>query len=377
MSKNSICYFAGGPTKIPDEVLLQASKDVISYGDTGVGVLEISHRSPAFSSILETAKDNIRSMLNVPATHRLLLMPGGGNGQFAAVPLNLMQRSGKADYIVTGTWSSNAAKEAAKYGKINRIVPDPKTGLLPDSLGTDPKAAYLFYCDNETIEGIELPFVPTPPPGVPLVCDMSSNICTRKIDFSKFDLVFAGAQKNLGCAGVTLVIIKETLIAGPRVANCPAILDYDVISSKNSVYNTPPVYAIHVLGLMVAWMKERGGIEFAEKQSKEKSELLYRAVDNSQGFYSNTVPKQYRSRVNVVFVIPAKSDGNGEKKSDERDAAMEAKFIKEAASENIKGIQGHRNVGGMRASLFNAISLPNTETLVGFMGRFRAKEASL
>uniref|UniRef100_A0A2P2HYX6 Phosphoserine aminotransferase n=1 Tax=Hirondellea gigas TaxID=1518452 RepID=A0A2P2HYX6_9CRUS len=362
---NVVSYFSGGPAKIPNEVLEQVSRDVLQYGNTGVGVLEISHRSPAFLAILDNAITTIKELLDVPPNYRVAFFTGGGNGQFSAVPLNLMNRTGKADYIVTGTWSKSAAIEAAKYGTVQHVLPEGSTFMGVPDVSTwklDPDAAYLYYCDNETIQGVEFATRPVPPEGVPLVCDMSSNICSRPVDISKFGLIFAGAQKNIGCAGVTLVIIREDLLDAPRSPHCPVILDYAVITNKNSNYNTPPVYAIHVLGETVSWVKRQGGIEEMKNRSDAKSKLLYSTIDSSQGFYVNEVKTENRSRMNVVFTVGAGEDRNKD---------LEAKFVEEAGKENLKALKGHRDVGGMRASIFNAVGIEHVRKLVVFMDKFR------
>lgn len=354
---------------MPNEVLEKVGRDVVTYGNTGVGVLEISHRSPAFLDILDRAIKSVRELLNVPDNYKVLFMPGGGTGQFAAVALNLMARSGRADYIVTGTWSKQAAMEASKYGTVQRVLPeDTVNGVSSTSCWTlDTGASYLYYCDNETIQGVEFSTIPEPPPGVPLVCDMSSNICSRTFDVSKFGLIFAGAQKNIGAAGVTLVIIREDLLDSPRIPQCPIILDYANVAKKNSNYNTPPVYAVHVLGETLGWVQRQGGVEEMTKRSLTKSKMVYDVIHSSGGFYHNNVKEDNRSRMNVVFNI-----GSGSS----RKTDLEAKFIKEADQINLKALKGHRDVGGMRASLFNAITIEEVQRLVTFMNHFQTQNSS-
>ncbi|XP_068225415.1 probable phosphoserine aminotransferase [Palaemon carinicauda] len=324
--------------------------------------MELSHRSKDFGVILEDLEKVVRELLNVPANYRMLLMQGGGTGQFAAVPLNLISRTGKADYIVTGTWSSKAAKEAAKYGNVNMVFPKVEGfSGIPDrsTWKMDPEASYVYYCANETVEGVEFQEIPEVPEGVPLVCDMSSNYFSRPFDITKFGLVYGGAQKNIGSSGVTLVIVREDLLGSPLPV-CPTVLDYSIMAKNNSLLNTPPTFAIHVMAEVLKWAKKEGGLEEMQRRAIEKSSLIYSVIDGSNGFYSNPVESKSRSRMNVVFRV-------GGAKGNEN---LEKKFIDNAAAEGLLSLKGHRSVGGIRASLYNAITIEDVKRLADFMKKF-------
>ncbi|XP_066959778.1 probable phosphoserine aminotransferase [Macrobrachium rosenbergii] len=360
--EGKITYFSPGPAKIPDEVLLHLQKELVCHKNSHVSVMELSHRSKDFTDILDGLERVVRELLNVPANYKILLMQGGGTGQFAAVPLNLMSRKGKADYIVTGSWSSKATKEASKYGTVNLVLPkmDRFTHIPDKSVWKlDPEASYVYYCANETVEGVEFQDIPEVPEGVPLVCDMSSNYFSRPFDVTKFGLIYGGAQKNIGSSGVTLVIIREDLLGSPLPV-CPTILDYTITAKNGSLYNTPPTYAIHVMGEVLKWVKKEGGLEEMEKRSIKKSNLIYSIIDESDGFYSNPVESKSRSRMNVVFRV-----GGAKGKED-----LEKKFVDSAAAEGLLSLKGHRSVGGIRASLYNAITVEGVTRLRSFMERF-------
>ncbi|KAG7159858.1 Phosphoserine aminotransferase-like, partial [Homarus americanus] len=313
------------------QVLGQLQEELVHYKGTPVSVMELSHRSKDFGNIIDATEKVVRELLGVPDNYRVLLMHGGGTGQFAAVPLNLMSRTGKADYIVTGSWSSKAAQEAAKYGTVNCVLP----------------------------KSVEFQSVPDVPEGVPLVCDVSSNYFTRPIDVSKFGLLYGGAQKNIGCAGVTLVIVREDLITNPLPV-CPTVLDYTVMAKNKSLYNTPPTFPIHVMGEVLAWVKKEGGVKEMERRSVEKSRMIYSIVDESNGFYSSVVTPSSRSRVNVVFRVG--EDGGNEE--------LETKFVDQATQCGLLSLKGHRSVGGIRASLYNAITVDDVHRLAEFMKKF-------
>ncbi|XP_045584086.1 phosphoserine aminotransferase [Procambarus clarkii] len=357
-----ISYFSPGPAKIPDVVLERVQEQLVQYGTTGVSLMELSHRSKEFAVFLNATEAIIRELMCIPDNYKVLFMQGGGCGQFAAVPLNLISRTGKADYIVTGSWSSKAAQEAAKYGKVNQVVPKREryTGVPDRSSWTlDPDASYFYYCANETIEGVEFHSVPEVPEGVPLVCDMSSNYFSKPVDVSKFGLIYGGAQKNIGCAGVTLVIIRDDLLGNSQPI-CPTIFDYTIMAKNKSIYNTPPSFAIHVLGEVLIWVKEEGGVAEMEKRALQKSKLIYSIVDESRGFYSNSIDPINRSRMNVVFRVGM---GGGSEE-------LEKKFLDEAAQLGLLSLKGHRSVGGIRASLYNAITKADTQRLADFMTKF-------
>lgn len=327
--------------------------------------MEMSHRSQTFQNIIDEAEKDLRDLLNIPTNYKVLFMHGGGTGQFSAVPLNLCSSADfEADYLVTGTWSSKAAKEAQKYCRVNRVFPKTEkfTGI-PDSSTWkfSPNAKYIYYCDNETIHGVEFPDVPETD-GIPLVCDMSSNILTRPVDVSKFALIYAGAQKNIGIAGVTVVIIREDFI-GKSNPICPIILDYKTQADNQSLYNTPATFSIYIMALVFQWLKKQGGVQEMAQRSKEKAALVYGAIKDSNGFYKSNVDPKYQSRVNLPFRI---GKGNED---------LEKAFLKGALDERMTQLKGHRSVGGIRASLFNAITMEETEQLVEFMKEFQAKHS--
>ncbi|KAJ1527694.1 hypothetical protein ONE63_007653 [Megalurothrips usitatus] len=362
MSDKKIINFGAGPAKLPEEVLLEVQKETVHYGTSGISVMEMSHRSADYSNINDRALQAVRDLLNVPSNYKVIFLQGGGTGQFAAVALNLMGRTGSADYIVTGSWSAKAAKEAAKYGKVNLVFPktDKYTDIPPkSSWNLSSEASYVYYCDNETVHGIEFPDIPDTK-GVPLVADMSSNIMSRKFDVSKFGVIFAGAQKNIGPSGITVVIIREDLLGSP-LAICPIVLDYTINAKDNSLHNTPPTFAVYVMWRVFEWIKRKGGVEAMENAAQKKSKLLYDFIDSSNGFYTSTVKPAFRSRMNVPFRI----GGNGA-----GDESLEAAFLKGAVASGMIQLKGHRLVGGIRASLYNAVTLEETEALIKYMKTF-------
>lgn len=363
MSEKKTINFGAGPAKLPEEVLLEVQKELVHYGNSGISVMELSHRSPDYSNINEQAQQAVRDLLNVPSNYKIIFLQGGGTGLFAAVALNLMGRTGSADYLVTGSWSSKAAKEAAKYGKVNLVLPktDKYEEIPPvSSWKLSPEASYIYYCDNETVHGIEFPHIPDTK-GVPLVADMSSNMMSRKFDISKFGVVFAGAQKNIGPAGVTLVIVRDDLLGSP-LPICPIILDFTINAKDNSLHNTPPCFAIYVMWRVFEWIKRRGGVEAMEVAAQKKSKLLYNFIDSSNGFYSSTVKPSSRSHMNVPFRVGGNGAGN---------EALESSFLKGAVANGMIQLKGHRLVGGIRASLYNAVTFEETEALVKYMKTFQ------
>ncbi|KAK7101346.1 hypothetical protein V1264_024138 [Littorina saxatilis] len=366
MAENQVINFSPGPAKLPAEVLEQAQKELMNYNNTGVSVMELSHRSADFTKIITRTEDNLRKLLNIPDNYKVLFLQGGGTGQFSAVPLNLLSHKPDlaADYIVTGSWSAKAAQEAQKYGKIHQVVPKPSTYTeIPDSItwNLNPNASYVYYCANETIHGVEFQYIPDTG-DVPLVVDMSSNILTRNVDITKFGAIFAGAQKNIGCAGVTLVIIRDDLI-GHALPICPIIFDFKVQCGNNSLYNTPPTYSIYIMGLVFEWILARGGVSAMERAAITKSSAVYDLIEDSQGFYVCPLNKDCRSRMNVPVRIGAP---NG-------DEALERKFLEEAEKNRLISLKGHRSVGGLRISLYNAVSVEETQVLVNFMKDFMAR----
>ncbi|KAI1900121.1 hypothetical protein AGOR_G00046760 [Albula goreensis] len=312
MDNKRTMNFGAGPAKLPQPVLLAAQKELLDYNGIGISVLEMSHRSSDFTKILKAAESLLRELLGIPDNYKVMFLQGGGTGQFSAVPLNLigLKEDRCADYLVTGTWSSKAAKEAEKYGKVNIVHPklDSYTKVPdPSSWSLNPSASYVYYCCNETVHGVEFNFVPETK-GVVLVSDMSSNFLSRPVDVSKFGLIFAGAQKNVGCAGVTVVIVREDLL-GKTLNECPVVLDYQVQAGNNSLYNTPPCFSIYILGLVLDWIQRCGGTAAMEKLSKEKSGMIYDLINQSNGFYVCPVDQTCRSRMNVPFRI-GKKDGD-------------------------------------------------------------------
>lgn len=363
MEKKQTINFGPGPAKLPQSVLLQAQKELLDYSGTGISILEMSHRSSDFTKIINNAENLLRELLDVPENYKILFLQGGGSGQFSGVPLNLigLKEDRCADYLVTGTWSAKAAKEAEKYGKVNVIHPklDSYT-KIPDSStwSLNPSASYVYYCCNETVHGVEFNFIPDTK-GVVLVSDMSSNFLSRPVDVSKFGLIFAGAQKNVGCAGVTVVIVREDLM-GKALKECPIILDYQVQAGNNSLYNTPSCFSIYIMGLVLEWIRNNGGADAMEKLNKQKSAVVYDIINLSDGFYSCPVDVACRSRMNIPFRI-------GKKEGDE---GLEKSFLDGASKLGMISLKGHRSVGGIRASLYNAVTLEDVDALAAYMEEF-------
>ncbi|XP_060618147.2 phosphoserine aminotransferase [Anolis sagrei] len=361
--KKYVVNFGAGPAKLPRAVLLDAQKDLVDYKGLGISVLEMSHRTSDFSKIIKAAENCLRELLKIPENYKVIFLQGGGSGQFSGIPLNLigLKEARCADYVVTGAWSAKAAKEAEKYGKVNLVhpklssytkIPDPSTWNL------NPDASYVYYCANETVHGVEFDFAPDVGKTV-LVSDMSSNFLSRPVDVSKFGVIFAGAQKNIGCAGVTVVIVREDLI-GHALKECPIVLDYKVQVENASLYNTPPCFSIYIMGLVLEWIKNNGGTAAMDKRSQTKSQMIYDIIDKSNGFYVCPVERKNRSRMNVPFRI-------GSIKGDE---ALEKKFLDKAVENNMISLKGHRSVGGIRASLYNAVTEEDVGTLATFMKNF-------
>lgn len=360
-------YFSAGPAKLPDEVLRIAQDEFRSYRTSKVGVMELSHRSPEYMAINDEAIACIRQLFNVPSNYKIIFMQGGGTGQMATVPLNLLPEGGTADYIVTGTWSEKAAKEAKKYGNVNVIKPDKFTSIPDESTwNRSENASYLYYCDNETVHGVEFQFVPSTQgkyADIPIVADMSSNFGSRPVDISKFGLVFATVQKNLGPSGCTIVIVREDLI-GKQRSICPSIFDYQQMVKANSLLNTPVTFSVYMTKLVMEWVERYGGLVQMQKNSATKSKMLYDIIDSSDGFYTSLVVNDCRSRVNVVFRIKG------------GDESIEAEFLAAAKKVNLLALKGHRSVGGVRASIYNAVSIPAVEKLAKFMKDFKTQHSN-
>ena len=350
--------FSAGPSVLPEEVLQQAQAELLNYHGTGMSVMEMSHRSQAFSDIFQEVQARFRSALSVPDTHAILFLQGGGTSQFSMIPLNLMGAHGTADYAVTGHFSGSAAKEAEKYGTVH-IAADTSTcghTRIPQQseLQLTAGASYFYYCANNTIYGTEWQYVPETG-GVPLACDMSSDILSRPVDVSKYGVIFAGAQKNMAPAGLTVVIIREDLIGHARDIT-PTMFNYQIHADNGSMYNTPPTYPIYICKLVLEWLKnEIGGLEKMAEINRKKAALLYDFLDHSEMF-SPTVHGDSRSMMNIPFVTG--------------DAELDKKFVKEAEENGFVNLKGHRSVGGMRASIYNAMPLEGVEKLVAFMKKF-------
>lgn len=354
----TIYNFSAGPAVLPKAVLQQAQSELADWHGSGMSVMEMSHRGKEYMGIHAQAEADLRELLAIPANYKVLFLQGGAHLQFSMIPLNLLRGKSSADYVYTGEWSKKAIGEAKKFGSVNVVTDnkDKNCSYVP-AFGTwqrDPNAAYLHYTPNETIGGVEFNWIPETG-DVPLVADMSSNILSRPIDVSRFGLIYAGAQKNIGPAGLTLVIVRDDLI-GQVAAGTPTMLDYKTHAENDSMYNTPPTFAIYMAGLVFQWLKSNGGIAAMEQANIAKADLLYGAIDASNGFYNCPVNPADRSRMNVPFTL--------------KDAALDGDFLKQADARGLLQLKGHRSVGGMRASIYNAMPLEGVQALVGFMNEF-------
>ena len=351
--------FSPGPAVLPVEVLEQARAEMLDWHGTGTSVMEMSHRGKAFISIAEAAEADLRELLGVPANYKVLFLQGGATGQFAGIPLNLTTPDSVVDYVNTGAWSKKAIGEAKHYVKVNVIADagEPYTSIPAQSdWKLTSNATYLHYTPNETIGGVEFHFVPDAG-NVPLVADMSSTILSRPVDVSKFGLIYAGAQKNIGPAGLTLVIVRDDLLGKARPAT-PAFMDFTAMAKEGSMLNTPPTYAWYLAGLVLQWLKRNGGLKAMGERNRAKAELLYGTIDGSS-FYRNPVAKDARSWMNVPFTL-AKPE-------------LDKIFTSEAKEAGLVTLEGHRSVGGMRASIYNAMPLEGVLALVGFMKDFERR----
>ena len=357
MSDQRVYNFSAGPSMLPVSALERAGSEITNYRGSGMSVMEMSHRSKVFTQIFEETQDKLRRLMNVPAGYKILFLQTGASGQFSMVPLNLIGKTGKADYAVTGNFSNLAYQEAKKYGQIRLAASseDKNHTYIPtqDQLKLDPEASYFYYCANNTIYGTEWDYVPETG-DVPLVCDMSSNILSRPVDVSKYGLIFAGAQKNMAPAGLTVVIIREDL-AGYELPYTPLMMNYRTMIDKDSMYNTPPCWCIYMLGLNLDWVNEQGGIEGMEKLKKLRSAMLYETIDHSKLFHCPAEPAA-RSGMNVAFRSVSEE--------------LDAKFVQEAAAAGFVNLKGHRKVGGMRASIYNAMPVEGVEKLCDFIRVF-------
>ena len=350
--------FSPGPGALPLPVLERVRDELLEYPGAGASILEISHRSPAFERVIEEAEANLRDLLRIPSTHRVLFLQGGASLQFSMVPMNLLLRS--AGYVLTGSWGKKAHAEAIHRGDVRTLWDGAETGYtsVPPSLdGLANGLDYLHVTSNETIEGVEFPPGFEPADGPPLVCDASSDLLSRPIPVERYGLLYAGAQKNAGPAGLTIVVLREDLL-GRIPRGIPTMLDYRTYVEHRSLYNTPPVFAIYVLMLVTRWLRDGiGGLEGMAERNREKASLLYDEIDGSDGFYRGHAAESSRSRMNVTFRLP--------------DEAMEKEFVARAAAEGMVELAGHRSVGGVRASIYNAVPVEAVRALRSFMERFR------
>jgi phosphoserine aminotransferase len=353
--------FNPGPAVLPVEVLQQAQAEMLDYKGTGMSVMEISHRSKEFEAIISEAQSDLRELLGIPAGYKILFLQGGASLHFAMLPMNFRPAGVSADYIVTGTWSKKAFKESQKLGlaKAAANLESDNFNHLPaqQELVLDPQAAYLHFTSNETIHGVEYAAEPVPPTGVPLVCDASSDFISRPVDISKYAMMYAGAQKNAGPAGVLIAIIGDDLLE--RVpANLPNLLDYKILATENSLLNTPPCWSIYIVGLVLKWAKGLGGLAGIANRNQTKAGLVYKTIDESGGFYKGHA-RSDRSVMNIPFRLPSE--------------ALEEQFAGESKKAGLIGLKGHRSVGGMRASLYNALPVEAASELVKFMKDFQQK----
>ena len=359
MAEKRIYNFAAGPSTLPLEVLEQAKEELINYGGSGMSVMEMSHRSKLFLSIFEQTKSDLRRILNVPETHEILFLQGGATLQFAMTAMNLITATGKADYVLTGSFATKAYEEAKKYGDVAVAASskDRNHSYIPaqSELNVRDGISYLYYTANNTIYGTEWKYVPQV--DAPLVCDMSSDILTQPIDFAKYSVVFAGAQKNMSPAGLTVVFINKDY-AGHALPYTPVMLDYAAMIKGDSMHNTPPCWCIYMLGLVLKWMDAQGGLSVIEQRKKEKAKILYDVIDASS-LYKGCAEKDSRSDMNVTFVTG--------------DPEMDKRFIAGAKEIGIENVNGHRSVGGMRASIYNAMSFEGVRALAEYMKEFEKK----
>ena len=359
-----IFNFSAGPAVLPKEVLQQAADEMLNWHGSGMSVMEMSHRGPEFISIYQEAVRDLRGLLNVPDNYRVLFLQGGGLAQNAVIPMNMVGRKAQPatiDFVHTGSWSGKSIREAARYANVN-VAASAEAGQFTsippqDSWKLSRDAAYLHVCTNETIDGVEFNFVPTAQGDTPIVADMSSHILSRVIDVSKYGVIFAGAQKNIGPAGLTLAIVREDLI-GHALPICPSAFDWKLVADADSMYNTPPTYGIYIAGLVFAHLKRQGGVAEIEKRNIAKAELLYAALD-ADDFYQNRVAKDCRSRMNVPFYL--------------RDESLNEKFLAGAKARGLLQLKGHKSVGGMRASIYNAMSIDGVQSLVDYLNEFAGR----
>lgn len=358
--------FSAGPAVLPVEVLQQARDEMLSWHDSGMSVMEMSHRGKEFTSVVKQTETDLRELIGIPENYKILFLSGGATAQFSMVPMNLLRNKKNADYIHTGVWSAKAIKEAQRYCTVNIAASSEDAGFTyaptQNLWKTDPDAAYVHYTPNETIGGVEFNWIPDmtySENNIPLVADMSSTILSRPLDITKYGLVYAGAQKNMGPAGLTIVIVRKDLL-GETVPNTPSVYDYKIHADNSSMYNTPPTYAIYITGLVLQWLKKKGGLAEIEKINITKANLLYDLIDDTD-FYNCPVRKSNRSRMNVPFTL--------------KNTDLDSEFLRQAQTRGLLQLKGHRVVGGMRASIYNAMPPEGVLALVSFMKEFAGNHA--
>tara|TARA_Y100001936_G_C16088627_1_gene684019 strand:- start:1653 stop:2747 length:1095 start_codon:yes stop_codon:yes gene_type:complete len=361
-----IFNFSAGPAALPLEVLQVAKNEIINWHDSGISVMEMSHRSKEFTYIIQETETDLRQLVNIPSNYKILFLSGGATSQFSMVPMNLLRGKNTADYINSGAWSTKAIKEAQKYCEVNIAASSEASGFnyapTQNEWILNQDSAYVHYTPNETISGVEFNWVPNmdySKGNIPLVADMSSNILSRRLDITKYGLIYAGAQKNMGAAGLTIVIVREDLL-GEEIKNTPSTFNYKTHADNFSMYNTPPTYAIYITGLVFKWLKKKGGLNEIEKINRMKAALLYNLIDRIE-FYSCPIKKSDRSRMNVCFTL--------------KNTNLEKKFLEQAQNRGLVQLKGHRSVGGMRASLYNAMPIEGVLSLVTFMEEFANNHA--
>ena len=356
-----IFNFSAGPAILPEPVLERARDELLSLGGSGMSVMEMSHRSKRFGEVLGAAENGLRSLLNVPSNYRVLFLQGGATLQFSMVPMNLLSPDATAEYVVTGAWGLKAFREAGKYGRVKAIYSSEPDGFhsVPSEgeLRFDPEAAYVHYTSNETIDGVEFKY-DLDAGGIPVVCDASSNILSKPIDVEKYSLIYAGAQKNIGPSGVTVVIIREDLLER-RPRDLPALMTYRPIAENNSLLNTPNTWGIYLTSLVCDWLRQQGGLPAMEVRNREKAAILYDTIDSSDGYYMGRAERPARSLMNVTFRLPTPE--------------LDEQFCSEAESLGMDGLRGHRSVGGIRASIYNAFPKEGVTRLVEFMKDFSSR----
>ncbi|WP_151669621.1 3-phosphoserine/phosphohydroxythreonine transaminase [Nitrincola schmidtii] len=351
--------FSAGPAALPDEVLLEAQQNLSDWQGKGLSIMEMSHRSDEFVAVAEQAEQDLRDLMSIPENYRVLFLQGGATSQFAMLPMNLLRGKSSADYVNTGIWSKKAIAEAKRYCSVNIAASTESDHFMraPDQseIKVNPESAYLHYTSNETIGGVEFDYIPEVQ--LPLVVDMSSDILSRPLDVSRFGLIYAGAQKNIGPAGLTVVIVREDLL-GQTVAGTPTMYDYQVQAEGGSMHNTPPTFAWYLSGLVFQWLKRQGGVEAMAELNQRKASKLYSAIDQSE-FFANPIAKNSRSIMNIPFTLA--------------DASLEKTFLLESEAAGLLNLQGHRSVGGMRASIYNAVPEAAVDALIAFMADFEKR----